>query len=290
MKILLLVFVTLFIVSGCGRTYYRNINPARNFNQDASYCQAVAIGSVPMPNAPQYQNNVPMYAPGSGTMRDQYGNTYRYQENYNAMAAAQSNMAMAQQNFNNASASLNAFSAQMEAQGARNTIAHQCMAQLGWREISKEEYDMMNNRRATHGTGGLLATPANLNELHQQSMEEFEQWRQKQAQANLQSAQETEVTEVRLAIVAYPPEGNAEAVAQRIKSGGLSFEEAVRQYSIDPATNKNNGMMPPAPWKGMSPEWRTRVSTMKVGDVSDIFIIPHEQFQIKAQIKLLERR
>jgi peptidyl-prolyl cis-trans isomerase SurA len=39
----------------------------------------------------------------------------------------------------------------------------------------------------------------------------------------------------------------------------------------------------------MSPDWRTRISAMKPGDLSDIFIIPHEQFQIKAQIKLLER-
>jgi len=92
-----------------------------------------------------------------------------------------------------------------------------------------------------------------------------------------------------MAIIVYPPNINAEAVAQRIKSGKLSFEEAVRQYSIDPATKPNNGAMPPAPWRDMSPEWRTRISAMKPGDLSDIFIIPHDQFQIKAQIKLLER-
>jgi len=97
------------------------------------------------------------------------------------------------------------------------------------------------------------------------------------------------ISAVRMAIIVYPPNINAEAVAQRIKSGKLSFEEAVRQYSIDPATKPNNGAMPPAPWKDMSPEWRTRISAMSLGDLSDIFIIPHDQFQIKAQIKLLER-
>jgi peptidyl-prolyl cis-trans isomerase SurA len=98
-----------------------------------------------------------------------------------------------------------------------------------------------------------------------------------------------DITEIRMAIVVYPPDINAEAVAQRIKSGKLGFEEAVRQYSIDPATKNNKGMMAPAPWKEMSPEWRARVSAMNPGDVSDIFIIPHEQFRIRAQIKLLER-
>jgi len=97
------------------------------------------------------------------------------------------------------------------------------------------------------------------------------------------------ISEVRMAIIAYPPDINAEAIAQRIKSGRLSFEEAVRQYSIDSSTKKHNGAMPPAPWKDMSPDWRARVSAMKAGDVSDIFIIPHEQFPIRAQIKLLEK-
>jgi len=97
------------------------------------------------------------------------------------------------------------------------------------------------------------------------------------------------ITEVRMAIVVYPPDVNAEAVSQRIKSGKLSFEEAVRQYSIDPATKPNKGVMAPAPWSEMSPEWRARVSAMKPGDVGELFIIPHERFQIKAQIKLLEK-
>ena len=97
------------------------------------------------------------------------------------------------------------------------------------------------------------------------------------------------ISEVRMAIIVYPPDINAETVAQRIKSGKLSFEEAVRQYSIDPASKKSGGVMAPAPWKDMSLEWRERVSAMKPGDVSDMFIIPHEQFSLKAQIKLLER-
>ena len=97
------------------------------------------------------------------------------------------------------------------------------------------------------------------------------------------------ISEIRMAIIAYAPDFNAEAVAQRIKSGKLSFEEAVRQYSVDNATKNNNGAMPPAPWKNMSPDWRTRISAMNIGDVSDIFVLQVGQTPIKAQIKLLAR-
>jgi len=92
-KIALVVAVVIASMgmAGCAGQHYINANPGRNnqasLSQDSSYCQAVAVGSISMPSAPQYQNNVPMYAPGSGTMRDQYGNTYRYQEIYNPMNA-----------------------------------------------------------------------------------------------------------------------------------------------------------------------------------------------------------
>ena len=99
----------------------------------------------------------------------------------------------------------------------------------------------------------------------------------------------TAISEVRMAIIAYSPDVNAGAIAQRIKSGKLSFEEAVRQYSIDLSTKKDNGAMPAAPWKAMSPEWRARLSAMKAGDVSDIFTLPHPKVPIKVQIKVLEK-
>ena len=141
-NMILPIAIALLFVSGCS-TQYRNIDPARSnqvqFDQDQSYCNAVAAGNVPMPHMQQYQNNVSGYAPSSGTMRDQYGNTYRYQENYNAMAAAQNNMAMAQQSFNNANTSFQNAAAHFKAMGARVDIVNYCMAQLGWREISNQE-------------------------------------------------------------------------------------------------------------------------------------------------------
>ena len=97
------------------------------------------------------------------------------------------------------------------------------------------------------------------------------------------------ISEVRMAIIVYPPDVNAETVSQSIKSGRLSFEEAVRRYSIDPATSKAGGAMPPASWKDMAPDWRARILSMKIGELSDLFPIPHPQYQLKAQIKLLER-
>ena len=130
MKNLILLFVLLavFLYSGC--SHYKNIYPARSnqaqWDQDRSYCSAVAIGNAPMPNM---QNSARAYAPSSGTMEDQYGNVYRYQETYNAMSAAQSHMDMAQQNFANAG---NQFRA-IAAEGAIRDI---CLAQLGWREVS----------------------------------------------------------------------------------------------------------------------------------------------------------
>lgn len=149
MKKITIVFVllTLYLIAGCGgKAYYRNSNPSRNFNQDASYCRSVSIGSVQIPNMQQYQNNAYSYAPGSGTMRDQYGNIYRYQEDYNAMAAAQSNMAMAQQGFNNAAIGLQNMANQLEAQGARATVFNQCMSQLGWVQVSQQEYEVLNQQ------------------------------------------------------------------------------------------------------------------------------------------------
>ena len=138
----LLVAFTALLLSGCGgKTYYKNMDTSRNLEQDAAYCKSVAVGSVSMPNIQQYQNNAAPYAPGSGTMVDQHGNTYRYQETYNPMAAAQSNMNMAQQNFANAAVSMQNLASQLDVNNARQAIANQCMAQLGWTQISKEEYD-----------------------------------------------------------------------------------------------------------------------------------------------------
>jgi hypothetical protein len=147
MRKLMLVLVAVVAMSGCAgtpqQTYYINMDPKRDtkfaFNQDSSYCQAASIGSVPAPSMQPYQNNVSAYAPTSGTMRDQYGNVYRYQEQYNPMTAAQSHMAMAQQSFANAAIGLQNIAAQMQAEGAIYAIYNHCMSQHGWMQGSKEE-------------------------------------------------------------------------------------------------------------------------------------------------------
>ena len=158
MKKLLITFITMFFISGCGsKTYYANNDSKRNFEQDVAYCNSVAVGSVQIPNMQQYQSNAPGYAPGSGTMIDQHGNVYRYQENYNPMAASQNNMNMAQQNFNNAAISLQNSAAQLEANNARATVFNQCMSQLGWTQISKEEHDRRQQLRANPHQAVMLA-------------------------------------------------------------------------------------------------------------------------------------
>lgn len=144
------ILIALFFVFGCGQkqTYYKNMNPTRNFDQDVAYCRAIATGAVQAPSTQQYQNNALPYAPGSGTMQDQYGNTYRYQEAYNPMAASQSSMNMAQQSFNNAAITMQNVAAQSAANAARAVVFNQCMSQLGWSQISKEENDRLQQLRA----------------------------------------------------------------------------------------------------------------------------------------------
>ena len=137
MKSLAVVFIALFFLAGCGTTYWENTQ-GRNFDQDNSYCKAVAVGSAPMPNGqPQGSAYTPGYSPSSGTMRDQYGNIYSYQENYNFGAAAQHSMAQAQQNFAAAQQNFANAAARIEAQSARSAIYNQCMTSYGWRQVSE---------------------------------------------------------------------------------------------------------------------------------------------------------
>ena len=137
MKIAKQAFVLLVLfsfISGCAGTQYRNVNSARNnqvqFNQDEAYCNAVAVGNIPMP-VPQGGTR---FTTGSGMITDSRGNMYMAtysQTTYPDFASSMANLGN-----------------QLEAIGARMTIFSQCLAQLGWREISKQEYEAMNNRQA----------------------------------------------------------------------------------------------------------------------------------------------
>ena len=142
MKKLAAMFIMLFLVSGCGSYGYYNINPTRHnqasWEQDSSYCNAVAVGSVTMPNNPQTPAFTQSYTTGSGTITDSRGNMYM--GSYNQMTT-HTNPAAAGQALTN-------LGNQLEATGARMTIYNHCISQHGWRKISKQEYDAMNSGQA----------------------------------------------------------------------------------------------------------------------------------------------
>ncbi|MDR0816140.1 MAG: SurA N-terminal domain-containing protein [Desulfovibrio sp.] len=84
-----------------------------------------------------------------------------------------------------------------------------------------------------------------------------------------------------MALLVYPPKANASDLAAQIKNGSLSFEETARKYSIAPNKDKG-GDMGPVEWDKLNPEWEGRLTKMKPGDVTEIFVLNN----FKAQVRL----
>ena len=85
-----------------------------------------------------------------------------------------------------------------------------------------------------------------------------------------------------MGLIVYHPNTNAGSIAAQIKSGKLSFAEAVRKYSVGPNKDKG-GDMGPVEWDKLNPEWSERLNGMRPGDVTPPFVI---QKNIKAQVML----
>lgn len=86
---------------------------------------------------------------------------------------------------------------------------------------------------------------------------------------------------LRMALLVYPPNVDADAFARKIKNGA-SFEDVARQVSVGP--NKNGGGdVGPVMADKLNPEWRARLSKLSAGQTSDIFVLEGR----KAQVKLL---
>ncbi len=86
----------------------------------------------------------------------------------------------------------------------------------------------------------------------------------------------------RMALLVYPDNVDANSWAKRIKSGSVSFEDAVRQTSIGP-NKAGGGDVGPLKWKELNPAWQQKLSSMQPGEVSPVFIVEGK----KAQLKLI---
>ncbi len=89
-----------------------------------------------------------------------------------------------------------------------------------------------------------------------------------------------------MALIVYHPKAPAASLAAKIKSGAARFEEVAAKYSVAPNRDKG-GDMGPVEWGRLNPEWESRLTKMKPGDVTDIFELPGGNGQkLKAQVRL----
>lgn len=80
-------------------------------------------------------------------------------------------------------------------------------------------------------------------------------------------------------LIIYPPKENAEKWASQIRSGKISFEDAVRRVSIGP--NKEQGGRIGIPQGKIPAEIAKRIPSMQPGSVSDIFSLQGHKAQFK---------
>ena len=94
---------------------------------------------------------------------------------------------------------------------------------------------------------------------------------------------EVSTGQMRVALLIYPAEENADAWAARIASGSISFEDAVRQVSVGPSTEEG-GDMGFISLSDLAPALREQVEGLQKGQVSEVF-----ELQLnKAQVRLLD--
>ena len=84
---------------------------------------------------------------------------------------------------------------------------------------------------------------------------------------------------VNIGLLIYPPREKAEKWAADIRSGKVSFDDAVSRVSIGP--NRENGGRVGVPESKMSPGLRKAVASMREGDVSGIFMMDGHKAQFK---------
>lgn len=82
-----------------------------------------------------------------------------------------------------------------------------------------------------------------------------------------------------MGILVYHPKANAQNLAAQIKSGKMTFEEVCAKNSIAPNRDKA-GDAGEVEWDRLNPEWEARLTSMKPGDVTDIFNLQGHKAQV----------
>lgn len=82
-----------------------------------------------------------------------------------------------------------------------------------------------------------------------------------------------------MGILVYNPRANAASIAAQIRSGKLSFAEACAKYSIAPNKDKA-GDAGAVEWDKLNPEWEGRLTSMRPGDVTDVFDLQGHKAQV----------
>ncbi len=86
---------------------------------------------------------------------------------------------------------------------------------------------------------------------------------------------------VDISLIVFHPEVNPKEVLGYIKSGRMSFEDAAKKVSIEPA-GRNGGGLGALKWGEINEQWKTIINKMQVGEISPVF--PVDKF--KAVIRL----
>lgn len=72
-------------------------------------------------------------------------------------------------------------------------------------------------------------------------------------------------------LLVFAADADAQAVAEKVRAGDLSFEEAVSEYSVGPARSKG-GTLGQIAWMDLSDEWRNVLENTDIGEVAPSFI------------------
>lgn len=126
------------LLSGCvaQQKYYKNIRYSGNIqthlNRDIQYCTAIAQGMTPA--VPVYIPQSPITTYGSGHVTDNYGNVYT--GTYQQTTYPDDNMELL--------GALNSLSQEIRAANVHATVKARCLSELGWYEISQDEYVRSN--------------------------------------------------------------------------------------------------------------------------------------------------
>ncbi len=89
---------------------------------------------------------------------------------------------------------------------------------------------------------------------------------------------------VRVALIVYPSDASAEKWAQRIVSGRVAFDEAVRKVSVGPKVSEG-GDLGEIDRQDLAPELLERIEKLNPGQTSELFVFNN----LQTQIKLLSR-